>query len=165
MIRPHMTGALANCEIFRSLSPTFAKAIDFLREPGIASLAPGRYDIDGDVCWANVQDADLVPHGERKLEAHRRFVDVQAPLTGPETIGFATMDAAALALPFDVERDCVLFEGPSRPVTLTPGEFAVFLPPLGAHAPCCRAPDGPDRIRKVVVKILLSAAGVEAVEQ
>ena len=162
MIKPHMTGELANCEAFRSLSPVFAKAMDFLRAPGVASLAPGRHEIAGDLCWANVQDADLVPHGERKLEAHRRYVDVQAPLTGPETIGFATMDAAALALPFDVEHDFVLFDGPSEPVTLHPGEFAVFLPPLGAHAPCCRAQGGPARIRKVVVKILLSAAGVEA---
>ena len=48
----------------------------------------------------------------------------------------------------------VLYEGESKPVTLVPGEFIIFFPPLDAHAPCCRAPNGPARIKKVVVKIL-----------
>ena len=33
-------------------------------------------------------------------------------------------------------------------------DFAIFFPPLAAHAPCCVAPNGPDKIKKVVVKIL-----------
>ena len=90
---------------------------------------------------------------ERKLEAHRRFIDIQAPLTGPETIGLAQMDAAAQALPFDEENDYVLYEGKSEPVTLKPGDFAIFFPPDGAHAPCAHAPGGPEKIKKVVIKV------------
>ena len=37
--------------------------------------------------------------------------------------------------------------------TVKPGEFAVFMPPRGAHAPCLSL-DGPRRIRTVVVKVL-----------
>ena len=95
-----ITGKTSDCARFRAASPLFAKAMDFLCRPDVATLAPGRHEIDGDRCWANVQDATLVPPGERKLEAHRKYVDVQAPLTGPETIGVAEMDAAALALLF-----------------------------------------------------------------
>ena len=157
----YTTGKTAECGRFRAASPLFAKAMDFLGRPDVATLAPGRHEIDGDRCWANVQDAELVPHGERKLEAHRKYVDVQAPLTGPETIGVAEMDAAALALPFDERNDCVVYDGPSEPVALAPGEFAVF-PPLVAHAPCCRAPGGPVKIKKVVIKILASESGVES---
>ena len=112
-----------------------------------------RYDIDGNRCWANVQEAVLMPLAERKLEAHRRFIDIQAPITGPETIGLAELDAAAQALPFDVENDYVLYAGPSKPVTLNVGDFAIFFPPLGAHAPCCCVPGGPEKIKKVVVKV------------
>lgn len=39
-------------------------------------------------------------------------------------------------------------------MTARPGEFAVFFPPKGGHAPSCIATGGPDRIRKLVIKVL-----------
>ena len=56
------------------------------------------------------------------------------------------------AATFDVEKDYVLFKAKGEPWTLTPGEFAIFFPEEGAHAPCLSA-DGPRRIRKLVVKV------------
>ena len=153
MEKKHIVGRLAECERYFSLNPHFSKAFAFLKRPDLAELPPGRYDIDGSSCWANVQEATLKDLAERRLEAHRRYIDIQSPITGPETIGLAEMDAAARALPFDVENDCVLYAGESKPVTLNPGEFAIFFPPSGAHAPCCRAHGGPEKIRKVVIKV------------
>jgi YhcH/YjgK/YiaL family protein len=69
-------------------------------------------------------------------------------------MGFAVMDEKALALPFDAAKDFVLYDGPSDPHVINPGEYAIFFPPLGAHAPACMAPGGPDKIKKVVVKVL-----------
>ena len=152
----HIVGKIADSDEYLNLNPLFAKAFAFLKRPDLAALPPGRYDIDGARCWANVQEAALLPLAERKLEAHRKFIDIQSPITGPETIGLAEMDAAAKALPFDVENDYVLYEGKSKPVTLNPGEFAIFFPPSGAHAPCCRAPGGPEKIKKVVVKVAVA---------
>ena len=40
----------------------------------------------------------------------------------------------------------------TKPVTLKPGEFAVFLPPCGAHVPCTSL-TGPRKIRKLVIKV------------
>ncbi len=158
----HLVGRLEDSGRFEPLNPLFGKAFEFLRRPDLASLAPGRHEIDGDRCWANVMDADLKPEGAMRLEAHRRYIDIQAPVTGPERIGLARMDAAALALPFDETGDFVLYDGAFETVTLSPGEFAVFFPPLGAHAPCGRVPGGPERIRKVVVKVLAGGAGPES---
>lgn len=156
MDTPHIVGKIAESDKYFNLNPLFEKAFAFLKRSDLAALPPGRYDIDGTRCWANVQNATLQPLVERKLEAHRKYIDIQAPLTGPETIGLAKMDAAALALPFDVENDYVLYEGTSDPVTLQPGDFAIFFPPDGAHAPCGRAPGGPEKIKKVVVKVEMS---------
>jgi len=150
----HIVGKIADSDQYLSLNPLFAKAFAFLKRTDLAALPPGRYDIDGDRCWANVMEATLQPPAERKLEAHRKFIDIQAPITGPETIGFADLDADAQKLPFDVENDYVLYEGMSKPVTLQPGDFAIFLPPTAAHAPCGRAAGGPEKIKKVVVKVL-----------
>lgn len=152
--RTHLTGKIAESEKFSGLHPLFPKAFEFLKRPDLAELQPGRYDIDGDRCWASVMEVDLGPISERKLEAHRKYIDIQAPLTGAECIGIAKMSAEAQALPFDEEKDFVLYGGESKPLVLEPGEFAVFFPPLDAHAPCCETVGGPGRIKKVVVKIL-----------
>lgn len=154
MEKSHLKGKIAESEKFKGLHPLFPKAFEFLRRPDIADLPPGKYDIDGDRCWASIQEAELKPLAERRLEAHRKFIDIQAPLTGAEDIGLAAMSAEAQALPFDEEKDFVLYEGVSKPVTLVPGEFIIFFPPLDAHAPCCRAQGGPEKIKKVVIKIL-----------
>ena len=153
MSEKHIFGKLAESEKYLGINPLFEKAFAFLKRTDLAALPAGRQEIDGDRCWANVIDATLKPCAECKLEAHRRYIDIQMPVTGPEVIGVAEMDEAARALPFNEKDDCVVYEGPSEPVTLQPGDFAIFLPP-GAHAPCGRPANGPEKIRKVVVKVL-----------
>lgn len=149
----HVVGKLADSDRYIALNPLFEKAFAFLKRPDLSELPPGKYEIDGDRCWANLMEATLKPTESCRLEAHRRYIDIQAPITGKESIGLAKMDDAALALPFDEERDCVLYDGKFESVILEPGDFAIFYPPLGAHAPCGQVPGEPDRIRKVVVKV------------
>lgn len=155
--RLHLMGKIAESEKFHGLHPLFGKALAFLKRPDIADLPSGRYEIDGENCWANVQEVELRPIGERKLETHRKYIDIQSPLTGPECIGIAEMSKEAQSMPFDVGKDFVLYDGKATPVVLLPGDFAIFFPPLGAHAPCCIAPNGPEKIKKVVIKILAEA--------
>jgi len=149
----HIFGKIAESEKHLGLNPLFEKAFAFLKRTDLAELSAGKHEIDGDRCWANVIDATLKPVEECKLEAHHKYIDIQAPVTGPETIGIADMDDTARALPFNEADDFVLYSAASKPVTLQPGDFAIFMP-YGAHAPCGRAPGGQDRIRKVVVKVL-----------
>ena len=149
-----VVGKIAECDRYASLNPHFAKAFEFLRRPDLATLAVGRYEIDGDKVYAMVSEPELHPLEGAKVEAHRRYVDIQAPLSGPEVIGVKTMSEAELALPFDVEKDYVLFDAPTEGVTLNPGEFILLFPPMDAHAPCCVAPGSSAPHRKVVVKVL-----------
>lgn len=149
----HLTARIKDAARYEALNPWFKKAFDFLRRPDLSSLDVGRYEIDGSNCWAMVQETALVPLPERKIESHRKYIDIQAPITGPETIGLCEMTHEQLAFPFNEKDDYVLFDGESKPVTLQPGEFAVFFPPNGAHAPGCRAVDGPEKIRKLVIKV------------
>ena len=149
----HIKANIADCDRYAGLNPHFPKAFAFLKRGDLADLKPGRYEIDGENCWAMVQEARLTPFADgAKVEAHRKYIDIQSPLTGEETIGEVTMDEKLRALPFNEEKDFVLFDAPSRPVTLKPGEFAIYFPPNGAHAPghC----EGEARsIRKLVIKV------------
>ena len=147
-------GRIADCAQIAGRHPRFAKALAFLARPDLATLPCGRYEIDGDNCWAMVQDADLKPFGEvQHPEVHGTYIDIQAPITGPETIGLLALTPEARAqITFDAKKDIGFFDAKTEPVTLQPGDFAVLMPPLGAHAPC-RSLDGARAIRKLVIKI------------
>ena len=137
---------------YADISDAFAKAVDFLKRTDLGSLAAGRHDIDGDKCFAIVNDsAELVPPCERKIEFHRRYFDIQIPLTGEETYGLAELDASAVG-EFDTEKDMGFVDQKTVPVTLGPGEFAIFFPEKCAHAPACSL-TGVRTIRKIVVKV------------
>ena len=154
MNTPFHVGRIADCDSIASFHPRFAQALAFLKRPDLAMLAPGRYDIDGDDVFATVSDIDLKPFGTtQRAELHRAYIDIQAPLSGPETIGFLELAPEYGAkVEIDPERDIAFFDVATKPVTLAPGEFAVIQPVTGAHAPG-HAVGAARRVRKLVIKI------------
>ena len=148
----HLRGCVSESVRYERLHPRFAKAFAFMRRPDLANLPCGRYEIDGSNCWAMVQEASLKPFAdENKYEVHRAFIDIQAPITGSETIGVTEPEPKVFD-GFNVEKDYVLFWAKGEPWTLKPGDFSIFFPETGAHAPGLSA-DGPRKIRKLVIKV------------
>ena len=148
---------LADAPCLFALNGHLEKAFEFLKRPDLDALAPGRYEIDGSNCWANVFDANLKPWSDANLfEAHHAYIDVQVPLSGAETYGSMEPPPEAAAS-FDPGRDIVLWRAKGERITVAPGEFVAFFPPRGGHAPGLS--DGaPRTIRKVVLKVLASPA-------
>ena len=145
-------GTIETCEAVAKGNARLEKAFAFLRRADLQSLAVGRHEIDGDMVFALVQECDLKPVSEMKIEAHRRYIDIQSPLTGPEAYGVGRLSDANMALPFDAEKDIGFYEQPMDVVVVNPGEFMMFSPPYGAHGPSCSI-DGSRRIRKIVIKV------------
>ena len=148
------TGTIADSAKFEGYHPRFAKAFEFMRRPDLASLKPGRYEIDGDNMWAMIQEAKLTPFGDVQCaEVHGKYIDIQAPLDGPETIGILPLTPEERdALDFDEAKDYALFDKKTRAYTFMPGDFGVFVPPYGAHAPC-KSLDGATHVKKLVIKV------------
>lgn len=149
----HIVDSIGNADKYVGLNPHFKEAFAFLQRPDLAKLAVGRYDLVPGKCWAMIQEPDLHSVFGAKTECHRKYIDIQAPIAREETMGLYTMTDRELALPFDEEKDVVLFEAEFKPVVVKRGEFAIFFPPLGAHAPCCTV-DEPGKTKKVVIKVL-----------
>ena len=148
----HIRGKISESAKYDGLHPLFARAFEFLRRPDLSDLKCGRYDIDGSNCWAMVQEVSLKPFAdENQYEVHRAFIDIQTPITGSETIGIAKPEPSVFD-GFNSEKDYALFKAKGEPWTLKPGEFAVFFPEKGAHAPGLSS-DGPRKIRKLVIKV------------
>lgn len=88
-----------------------------------------------------------------KLEAHRKFLDIQYVLEGKEVCGWAPTDSVEMVGEFNEEKDCGLYLGKSTPITMEAG-MCYILYPEDAHAPCCHL-DTPNDYRKIVVKLAL----------
>lgn len=148
----HVRGLISESARYENLHPRFAKAFAFMRRSDLSDLPCGRYEIDGSNCWAIISNASLKPFADaNKYEVHRAFIDIQSPITGCETIGVAEPDPTMFN-GFNVEKDYVLFTAKGEPWMLKPGEFAIFFPEHGAHAPGLSS-DGPRAIRKLVIKV------------
>ena len=140
------------CDRYVTLHPRFGKAFEFLKRADLATLPVGRYEIEKDNCWAMVQECELTPFGDiQRPEVHRDFIDIQAPIDGSETYGLADTKGV-LYQPFDEAKDIGFADVKTEPLTVQPGEFAIFFPVTGGHAPCKTL--GPKTLRrKLVIKV------------
>ena len=133
---------------YAALHPGFAAAFDWLRTTNLAALPLGKHTLDGERLFVLVAQDEGRGHAGAKLEAHRRYIDIQYVVTGDEQIGWrATADCVQVTAPYvdDIE----LFGDTSETWLQMPaGTFTIFYP-ADAHSPL--AGTGP--ILKAVVKV------------
>jgi YhcH/YjgK/YiaL family protein len=144
---------LENADRYLSLNPRFAAAFAFLKRPDLATLATGKHPIEGDALFAIVAKEPGRRRAEAKLEAHRKYIDIQFVLEGSDEMGWRpvrtcrTTDKA-----YAPERDIVFFtDEPDTWVVTRPGAFCIFFPD-DAHAPLV----SDSAIHKIVVKVAVA---------
>ena len=135
---------------YAALHPSFEKAFAFLHATDLACLAPGKHDIDGQRIYAIVARDPGRLREEARLEAHRRYIDIQCVLSGTDNMGWKNRSLCKMPhVPYDAEKDAELFSDPPDAwISVGPGAFAMFFPD-DAHAPLV----GAGEIHKVIVKI------------
>jgi len=140
---------LSNWQRYADMNPGFAKAFEFLMRDGLADLAPGRHEIDGDDVFAVVVKENGKGRSGAKLEAHRNYTDIQYCVSGKEEMGWKPVDQCADSEGFDEQKDLGFFgDEPASWLATPAGMFAVFFPADG-HAVLA----GTGEITKVVVKV------------
>lgn len=134
---------------YSSLSPLVAKAIEWLQKYNPADFAEGKIDL-GDGIVVKCQSPALLPREKARLEAHRRFIDIQVPLKGVEVMGWAAVASLKHTLvPYDEAKDVAFYGDTSTSLLhVHPGQMAVFFPEDG-HAPNI----GIGNHRKLCIKI------------
>lgn len=147
MILDHLT----NEQAFAVL-PDWPQIEAFLRSADVLTCEPGRYDLDGDRLYAIVAE-EQHSTSTNPLEAHRRYIDVQAAVRGSFVVYWrALRDCTSPLQAYDPEKDMLLMaDEATTTLTLVPGVAAVFYPE-DAHAPQPPA----ESVRKVVFKIAVS---------
>lgn len=147
-------------ERYAAIHSRMQAAIELLKNLLESDPQPGRYYPGGretDEVFANVSEVESKPGDGRTMEFHRRYADLQAPVSGRERFGFAPATAAGeIEEPYREEKDFGTFrlnagEDPTF-VHLTRGRFVIVLP-TEPHAPCVAEGDQPEPLKKIVVKI------------
>ncbi len=142
---------LENAELFSCISENLKKGFDFLKNTNLSALEIGKYEIDGKNVFALVSEYDSKAHQDCRLEAHRVYADIQYIVSGREAIGFAPLNGQAVTAEYLPEKDIVFFSGQTTQMIVEAGMFAVFYP-QDVHRPCMQI-DGPEKVKKVVVKV------------
>ena len=139
------------------LGRAFEKAIEFIR--GLrADTSLGRHEIDGEKMYANVMEYETGVRSPEKYEVHRRYADLQAVITGHETVFVRPAAGLPENTPYDAKGDYAFLNPDGHAaevnVQLFPGDFVLLLPQdahMGKGMSCL----GPCKLKKVVVKIAL----------
>jgi YhcH/YjgK/YiaL family protein len=142
---------LDHSEQYISLHPRFQAAFAFLKNTDLQALPEGRLEIDGTNLFALTQNYQTKPVADGKLEAHRKYIDIQVVVSGEEYIGYAPLTGQAPVDPFNAEKDMGLYHGDANLIKISSGMFAIFYP-HDAHLPC-RQVQGPCAVKKIVVKV------------
>jgi biofilm protein TabA len=140
---------------FHQLPPPFAAAFAFLRRADLLDLPLGRHEIDGERVFALVQEYAPKPAAQGRLEAHRRYWDVQYVAAGSERMGWRPAAGLVVDMPHDEAKDIAFFKGSASLVLIPTGYFAIFAP-RDAHMPMLAPNDEETNfplVRKVVVKV------------
>ncbi len=146
--------ALARAGLYRGLGGNFPKAFEFLAATDLGNLADGRHEIDGTNLFALVQSYTTQETGQKKLEAHRKYADIQVVVRGREIIEWSPLEGLQEEAPYDSDRDLVFYRGNGLvPAVLGTSFFAVFFPD-DVHKPGCLY-QAPGDVKKVVVKVKL----------
>ena len=148
-----ISDTLEQCRRYAGLSPQFAAAFEFLETLPV-NKAAGRYDIDGNNCYALVQAYTTKPRDQAKFETHRQYIDIQFIQAGRETMLWSPLAALTqVTQPYLAERDVIFYATPPQmtPINLEAGQFVIFFPTDG-HAGGLEC-GGPSEVRKVVIKV------------
>ncbi len=132
------------------ISPYMDKVLRFISETNLATLEPGRIEIDSDNVFVNVNRQDALTRQDARIEAHREYIDIQIPVSCNEEMGFTSAQyLGAPSVPYSSTKDVEFYPGLCDTyLNVRQGMFTVFFPGEG-HAPGITQ----DGILKIIVKI------------
>jgi len=142
---------IENSKLYRGLGERISKAFDYIHKTDLKNLKPGRYEIDGENIFALISEYKTKSEQEGKLEAHRKYIDVQYVINGEELMCYAPLGVQQILEPYKEENDIIFFKGEKSFTKVSSGMFAIFFPE-DVHMPGISAGNFSD-VKKLVIKV------------
>lgn len=142
--------SLNNTKCIEGLHPLFKKAFDYVKATDFTKMEDGKYELDGSRLYVSVTSLFGKETKDAVIETHQKYIDIQMPLLGVETIGWKpNCELQEESDPYNAEKDITFHtDRPTAYTKIYPGQFAIYFPEDG-HAPGI----GQGNIRKVIVKV------------
>src|SRR5574338_1247150 len=96
---------LSNSHLYFGPGERINKAFAYLKETDFSKIELGKYEIDGDNIFALVNEYKTKDESEGKLEAHKKYVDVQFVAKGKELMGYAPLEIQTVIDPYNEQND------------------------------------------------------------
>jgi YhcH/YjgK/YiaL family protein len=142
---------IENADLYKAINPLLAEGLKFIVENNFTQIEAGKFFLKDQLLYAMINDYDTKPMEQCKLEAHRKYIDIQFMVSGEEQIGITTSQNQKPSEEYNSEKDIVFYEDEVSLFTLKEGHFAIFFPD-DLHQPCIMV-DEALPVRKVVVKV------------
>ena len=125
-----------NTHLYLGVDARFKKAFEILTDKTLSQKEDGKYAVDGEKIYYTIQRYTTKPLNEGKLEAHRKYIDIQFLLEGRELLGYAPLKGLTTAEVYNPQKDIAFFNTPKEitKVILEPGLFCILFPD-DAHLP------------------------------
>jgi len=143
---------LDRLERYYSLNQYFQKAFDFVKSNNLKAFEPGKYEIEGENAFLIIAIALPDPGFQHKLEAHRKYIDIQIAVEGSFTLAWKALeDCKNVIEDYNPVKDAIFFlDKGDFEVIINCGCFAILMPE-DAHFP---QPPEKDNVKKGVLKIM-----------
>lgn len=144
---------LENSQTYYGISENLKKGFEWIKNNDLKTLPDGKYKIEGENIFANVQSYDT--KDTAPYEGHRKYIDIQYMIRGREKVGITDYKNCSTIEEYNVDKDIEFLKNNNSDFyeILDEGNFLVFFP-QDAHQPALN-PDKKLNVKKVIVKIKL----------
>lgn len=131
-------------------------AYDFIMNYQKNPLPCGRYTLDGNRCYAMVEEYAPAPAQKKDFLSHTRYNTMQYIVTGREAVLWSSPERLKVKTT-DEQQDTTCFVGGENASTLhvQAGDFLVFYPQDAYKSGCCEHPNETQPVTKITIKMLI----------
>ena len=140
-----------NTHLYKNLGERIIKAFEYIKNTDLRNIEPGKYEIDGENIFALISEYNSKPESEGKLEAHKKYIDVQYVIKGEELMGYAPLGNQIILEPYKEENDIIFYAGEKSFTKVSSGMFAIFFT-TDVHMPGITT-GKTSTVKKIVIKV------------
>lgn len=141
---------LSNSDKYINLHKDFKLVFDFLKTHDLKNLECGRYELKGSDLFFNLQEYETKQ--TQKLEAHKKYIDIQVVITGEEYMGYTNLENTTVSEEYNEEKDVMFLKGSVDKLLADNTTFLIFFP-QDAHMPALSVNED-KKVKKAIFKIL-----------
>ncbi|HBT85449.1 MAG: YhcH/YjgK/YiaL family protein [Fermentimonas sp.] len=146
---------ITNSSNYFGLNPLFKEAFEYINQIDVHTAETGTVELVCDRLRVSVVETKMKSLDEAKLETHKKFIDIQIPISRSEKFGWKSQTTLKLSESgYNDSNDIEFYKDkPSTYVDIMPGEFVIFFPEDG-HAPLI----GEGETKKIIIKVAIPNA-------